>query len=240
MSDLSQRANVRNSLHKTQAVIIELAGEPKGKARPRFARRTGHAYTPQKTASFEAMLRHEAAVAMGGRPPLEGALRVQVNAYFGVPQSWSAKKRAAALAGAIRPANVLTWTISPRCSTPSMRSFGVTTRKSFQGLSRSSTAIARGCGSRWSPRHECGRQGTLGGVALGCECQAHRVPSSVLAVVDIGPAGRPRADSCRRPPVDGRATAHALVRSQGEDRIQAILDECFAGADFRPRCAEVA
>jgi hypothetical protein len=36
------------------------------------------------------------------------------------------------------------------------------------------------------------------------------------------------------------ATAHALVRSQGEDRIQAILDECFAGADFRPRCAEVA
>jgi Holliday junction resolvase RusA-like endonuclease len=104
MSDLSQRANVRNSLHKTQAVIIELAGEPKGKARPRFARRTGHAYTPQKTASFEAMLRHEAAVAMGGRPPLEGALRVQVNAYFGVPQSWSAKKRAAALAGAIRPA----------------------------------------------------------------------------------------------------------------------------------------
>jgi len=27
-----------------------------------------------------------------------------VSAYFGVPQSWGAKKRAAALAGAIRPA----------------------------------------------------------------------------------------------------------------------------------------
>jgi Holliday junction resolvase RusA-like endonuclease len=87
----------------TRPVIIELAGEPKGKGRPRFARRTGHAYTPEKTASYEACLRHEAALVMAGKPPLEGALCAQVNAYFGVPQSWSAKKRAAALAGAIRP-----------------------------------------------------------------------------------------------------------------------------------------
>jgi Holliday junction resolvase RusA-like endonuclease len=84
-------------------IIIELVGEPKGKGRPRFARRTGHAYTPQTTASYEACLRHEAALAMVGRPPLEGALRVQVSACFGVPQSWSAKKRDSALAGLIRP-----------------------------------------------------------------------------------------------------------------------------------------
>jgi len=36
------------------------------------------------------------------------------------------------------------------------------------------------------------------------------------------------------------ATAHALVRAHGEDRIQAILDEAFAGADFRPMYSEVA
>ena len=36
------------------------------------------------------------------------------------------------------------------------------------------------------------------------------------------------------------ATAHALVRALGEDRIQAIPDEAFAGADFRPMNAEVA
>jgi hypothetical protein len=30
------------------------------------------------------------------------------------------------------------------------------------------------------------------------------------------------------------AVAHALVRSLGEDRVQAILDEAFANADFRP------
>ena len=36
------------------------------------------------------------------------------------------------------------------------------------------------------------------------------------------------------------ATAHSLVRALGEDRIQAILDEAFAGADFRPVQQEVA
>jgi hypothetical protein len=36
------------------------------------------------------------------------------------------------------------------------------------------------------------------------------------------------------------ATAHALVRALGEARIQAIIDEAFAGADFRPIHSEVA
>ena len=36
------------------------------------------------------------------------------------------------------------------------------------------------------------------------------------------------------------ATAHALVRALGEDRIQAILDEAFAGADFQSMHSEVA
>jgi len=36
------------------------------------------------------------------------------------------------------------------------------------------------------------------------------------------------------------ATAHALVRALGEDRVQAILDEAFAGAGFHPMRAEVA
>jgi hypothetical protein len=36
------------------------------------------------------------------------------------------------------------------------------------------------------------------------------------------------------------ATAHALVRALGENRVQAILDESFADADFRPMHSEVA
>jgi hypothetical protein len=34
--------------------------------------------------------------------------------------------------------------------------------------------------------------------------------------------------------------AHALVRALGEDRIEAILAEAFAGADFHPMHAEAA
>jgi len=101
VTDIPSTGAGRNS--DCAPIIIELAGGPKGKGRPRFARRTGHAYTPAQTASYEAMLRREAALVMAGKPPIEGALAVQVGAYFAVPQSWSAKKRAAALAGAIRP-----------------------------------------------------------------------------------------------------------------------------------------
>jgi hypothetical protein len=36
------------------------------------------------------------------------------------------------------------------------------------------------------------------------------------------------------------ATAHALIRALGEDRIQAIIIEAFADADFRPMHSEVA
>ena len=87
-------------------IIIE---QPRGKARPRFVRRTGIAFTPKQTTSYEAMLRHEAAIVMARRPPLDGALAVQVAAHFTIPQSWSAKKRAAALAGEIRPAKRPDW-----------------------------------------------------------------------------------------------------------------------------------
>jgi hypothetical protein len=36
------------------------------------------------------------------------------------------------------------------------------------------------------------------------------------------------------------AVAHALVRALGEDRVQAIVNEAFASADFRPMHSEVA
>jgi hypothetical protein len=36
------------------------------------------------------------------------------------------------------------------------------------------------------------------------------------------------------------ATAHALIRSLGDDRVQAIIAEAFADADFRSMHSEVA
>ena len=61
-------------------VVIEFAGEPVGKARPRLGK--GHVYTPRKTASFETALGWCARVAMRGRGMLEGPLSIYVRALF--------------------------------------------------------------------------------------------------------------------------------------------------------------
>jgi Holliday junction resolvase RusA-like endonuclease len=84
-------------------IRITLAGAPKGKGRPRFVRATGHAFTPERTRSYEAALRFAAQEAMGNRTPLDGALGITVIARMPIPVSWSRKKRAVALNGFIRP-----------------------------------------------------------------------------------------------------------------------------------------
>lgn len=90
-------------------IVIELAGEPRGKGRPRFSRERGVAYTPARTRSYESDLRLAAQTVMDGREPLGGALRVRVEALFPVPASWSRKKREQALAGHVRPAKRPDW-----------------------------------------------------------------------------------------------------------------------------------
>jgi Holliday junction resolvase RusA-like endonuclease len=88
-------------------VVIELAGPPRGKGRPRATvnRRTGFAqvYTDDKTAKYEAQLRFAAQQEMAGRLPTAQPIRVTVEARFAVPQSWSRRARAAALCGHTRP-----------------------------------------------------------------------------------------------------------------------------------------
>lgn len=88
-------------------VIIELAGPPRGKGRPRFTARGGfaRAFTDKATADYENRLKEAGIAAMSvmGLPTLDEPLGVRVWAYMPVPESWSAKKRAAALAGDIMP-----------------------------------------------------------------------------------------------------------------------------------------
>lgn len=86
-----------------EPIVIVLAGEPRGSGRPRFSRKTGFAYTPPETRNYHAALRMAAQQAMASTPPLAGPLKVTVEAVFTVPASWSKRKRAAALAGVIRP-----------------------------------------------------------------------------------------------------------------------------------------
>ncbi len=82
---------------------IVMAGEPIGKGRPRFSRKTGTAYTPLKTARYEDRLAWAAQAEMVGKPPLAGPLSVYIRAFMGVPESKPKKWRAMALTGSIRP-----------------------------------------------------------------------------------------------------------------------------------------
>lgn len=82
-------------------VTIHLPGPPQGKARPRFRRDSGHAYTPERTRAYEKALRTEAALAMRGKKMLAGALIARIEAFFPIPQSWSKLKRTRALIGTV-------------------------------------------------------------------------------------------------------------------------------------------
>jgi Holliday junction resolvase RusA-like endonuclease len=82
------------------AIIID--GQPVAKGRARIAR-NGIAYTPAKTRAFESHGRMAAQIVMDGREPLAGPLAVTVSAVLPVPASWSRRKTADALSGAVRP-----------------------------------------------------------------------------------------------------------------------------------------
>lgn len=80
-------------------IEIRLDGEPCGKGRPRFSRASGTAYTPEKTRTYEGMLRTKAMDAMRGRRPIDGPFRVTIEARFSIPASWPKWKKAAAHTG---------------------------------------------------------------------------------------------------------------------------------------------
>ena len=78
-------------------------GQPVGKGRPRFSRKSGTVYTPEKTARYEERLAWTAQSVMEGHPLLTEALEVTVRAFVEIPKSKSKRFREAALAGKIRP-----------------------------------------------------------------------------------------------------------------------------------------
>jgi Holliday junction resolvase RusA-like endonuclease len=85
-------------------IEFTIPGQPVAKGRPKFARRGAHvvAYTPQKTASYENLVKLAATTAMAGRAPTDRPVRLAVSLALQVPASWSNKRRALAIAGTIR------------------------------------------------------------------------------------------------------------------------------------------
>jgi Holliday junction resolvase RusA-like endonuclease len=96
---------------KMNAVSFVVPGTPVGKGRPRFARQGAfvRTFTPEKTASYENLVKVKAQEAMQGKALFLGAVSVVIELYVTPPASWSQKKQRAALAGEIYPTTKPDW-----------------------------------------------------------------------------------------------------------------------------------
>lgn len=83
------------------AIHFIVPGEPRGKGRPRFAKRGSYisTYTDAATVRFEAAIADAGAHAMGSMEPLHTPISLRIECYMGVPKSWGKKAREEALAG---------------------------------------------------------------------------------------------------------------------------------------------
>lgn len=86
-------------------IEFTVPGTPVGKGRPRFARRGNFVstYTPAPTASYENLVKMQAALAMLDRPLILGPVQVQIHLYVTPPASWSQKKQGEAIKGTVYP-----------------------------------------------------------------------------------------------------------------------------------------
>lgn len=85
-------------------VKIIVPGDARGKGRPRFSPGQGRAYTDDKTRSAEGIIATFGALAMRGQPPRLESLDMLIHVVVAIPDSWSKKRKIAALEGLEFPA----------------------------------------------------------------------------------------------------------------------------------------
>lgn len=92
-------------------ICFEVPGQPRGKGRPRFARRGNFVktYTDAATASYEDQIRFYALQAMGSSEPLKTALEAFIYIRLPVPKSYPKKRVAACLSGSEWPCKKPDW-----------------------------------------------------------------------------------------------------------------------------------
>lgn len=79
-----------------------IPGEPVGKARPRMTR-SGHTYTPEKTVSYENLVKLCFKAKYPNEKPADGTVQMVITAHYAMPKSVSNKKRQLMTDGKIRP-----------------------------------------------------------------------------------------------------------------------------------------
>lgn len=84
-----------------RSVTLIIPGEGVAKARPRVTGRV--TYTPQKTKSYENLVKSQAFDAMADRPPFEGPVEVTIRIYRAIPKSARKRDLDGMIAGTIRP-----------------------------------------------------------------------------------------------------------------------------------------
>ena len=81
-------------------IEFTIPGKPLAKQRPRFTR-TGHTYTPDKTVNYENLIKTCFTQKYPEHVPVKIPVRMKIQAYFAVPESWSKKKKLLAYIGKI-------------------------------------------------------------------------------------------------------------------------------------------
>lgn len=84
---------------------VTVPGIPVGKGRPRMTVRGGHAraYTPEKTARYENLVRTAFTQAYPDFTPFDEPLNVFIRAMFPIPKSWPKKKQKSAFWASKKP-----------------------------------------------------------------------------------------------------------------------------------------
>ena len=89
----------------TFMVTFKVDANPVGKQRARYVKRGNfvQTYTPEKTRTYETLIKDAAIEAMGSSEPLETPVTVAIYIRVGIPASFSKQKRKDALEGIIKP-----------------------------------------------------------------------------------------------------------------------------------------
>lgn len=84
-------------------ICFTVMGNPQGKERPRFDSRRKIIYTPEKTKSYEVLVRTSYSTQCRNELPLSGAVKAEITAYFPIPKSAKKAEREAMEAGTRKP-----------------------------------------------------------------------------------------------------------------------------------------